>query len=215
MMPKKIVQTLAVVPALALALPSSADVWPHTDGMMKHIMVGLENQMIMVHVEGDPYESLEMLRYPGESYTPPADVLNEKFYNSQYGWMADGFIGLPSGAGVFVSVVSSDAGLMVYEGGMRSMKHMHTYAPILGTDGSSPFWLWGGTMVHNWYAADAPGAYSATYSVYVGDAATGAPLDGYMPGQVTLYFHAVPAPGTLGALALGACLLGVRRGEVR
>jgi len=213
---KKITRTLTAATALASAFaPAFADVWPHADGMMKHVMVGLENQTIMVHVEGDPLESLEMLRYPGESYTPPADVLNGMFYNSQYGWMAEGFISLPDGAGVFVSVLSSDAGLMVYEGGMRSMKHTHTYAPILGTDGSDPIWLWGGTMVHNWHAATDPGAYSATYSVYVGDAATGAPLDGYTPGQATLYFHAVPAPGALVALALGACLLARRGREVR
>ncbi|MCW5777483.1 MAG: PEP-CTERM sorting domain-containing protein [Phycisphaeraceae bacterium] len=207
--------TAAAVLSMAVASACSADVWPHADGMMKHIMVALENQTIMVHVEGDPLESLEMLRYPGESYTPPADVLNEKFYNSRYGWMADGFISLPDGAGVFVSVLSSDAGLEVYEGGMRSMKHMHTYAPILGTAGSDPSWLWGGTMVHNWYAASKPGSYSATYSVYVGDVATGAPLDGYTPGQATVFFHAVPAPGSLGALALGAVVAGRRRREVR
>jgi hypothetical protein len=177
---------------------------------MKHVMVSLADQAISVHLEGDPLERMPMIRYPGEAYTPPAHVLNDKHYNSQYGWMADGFIDLPSGAGIFVLPVSVDAGLECYEGGMRSMLHMHTYAPILGTEGNSDPWSWSGAMTHNWYAAQSVGQYEATYDVYVGDLATGEPLAGYAPDQVTLSFQAVPAPGALALLGVASIGL-VRR----
>ncbi|MCC7387243.1 MAG: hypothetical protein IT431_00595 [Phycisphaerales bacterium] len=202
--------TASVFVVSTLAAGAHADMWPHVDGSMKHLMVSLDGQVLSVHIEGDALEKMEMLRYPGEQYNHPADVLNEKYYNSRYGWLADGFIDLPSGAGIFVSVLDSDAGLEVYQGGMRSMLQMHTYAPILGTDGNNDPWQWGGTMVHNWYAVAAPGLYDATYKVYVGDASTGLPLAGYTPGQVTVHFSAVPAPGALGLLSL-AGVAGVRR----
>lgn len=206
-------KTITTLTLTILAGTASADIWPHADGMMKHVMVSLENQTIMVHLEGDPSERMSMIRYPGEEYTPPADVLNEKFYNSQYGWMADGFLDLPTGAGIFVQMLSSDPGLEVYEGGMRSMIGMHSFDPILGTDGNNGPWQWGGTMTHNWYAAMAAGDYDTTYEVYVGDAATGQPLDGYTADQVTLLFTTIPAPGTLAVLGLGSIgLLRRRRG---
>ncbi|VAX40044.1 hypothetical protein MNBD_PLANCTO03-2202 [hydrothermal vent metagenome] len=84
---------------------------------------------------------------------------------------------------------------------------------MLGTDGNNGPWQWGGTMTHNWYAAMAAGDYDTTYEVYVGDAATGQPLDGYTADQVTLLFTAIPAPGTLAVLGLGSIgLLRRRRG---
>lgn len=201
---------ITVTAVCTLSAGARADLWPHVDGSMKHLMVSLDGQALSVHLDGDPLERMDMLRYRGERYTAPADVLDEKYYSSRYGWLADGFIDLPAGAGVFVSVVEADAGLEVYEGGMRSMLQMHTYDPILGTGGNTDPWQWPGSMVHNWYAASSPGLYGATYEVYVGDAATGVPLTGYTPDQVTVLFSAVPAPGALGLLAL-AGLLGARR----
>lgn len=205
---------LAAAATGVAATSAAADLWPHVDGSMKHVMVALDGQALSVHVDGDPLERMEMLRYPGEEYTPPADVLNETYYSSRYGWLADGFIDLPGGAGIFVAVVTSDPGLMVYEGGMRSMKESHTYAPILGTDGNDEPWRWSGMMVHNWYAAAAPGDFEATYDVYVGDAATGEPLDGYSGDRVTLLFRAVPSPGPLAMLGV-ASIAALRRGRAR
>lgn len=193
----------------AACTAASAQVWPQVEGSMKHVLVTVENQVLEVHLEGDPDERMEMLRYPGEQYFAPADVLNDTYYNSRYGWLSGGFIDLPQGAGIFVRTISTDAGLSVYEGGMRMMRESHTYDAILGTDGSSDTWQWGGTMVHNWYAADAVGAYAATYEVYVGDASTGDALSGYTPDEVTLVFNAVPAPG--GAALLGLATLGAVR----
>lgn len=194
----------------AACTAASAQVWPQVEGSMKHVFVTVENQVLAVELEGDADEVMQMLRYPGEEYFAPADVLDDTYYNSRYGWLSGGFIDLPQGAGIFVRTVSSDAGLSVYEGGMRMMRESHTYAPILGTAGSNDVWQWGGTMVHNWYAADVPGAYAATYEVYVGDAATGDALSGYVSDQVTLVFNAVPAPGALALLGLGS-LSAVRR----
>lgn len=196
----KLTVTIATLAACAAA--AHADLWPHVDGSMKHLMIAFDGQTIGVHIDGDPAERMEMLRYPGEAYTPPADVLDEKYYNSRYGWLADGFIDLPTGAGIFVSVVDTDAGLEVYEGGMRMQRDSHSYDAILGTDGNFDPWQWNGTMVHNWYAAATPRLYEATYEVYIGDATTGAPMSGYTPDQVTVVFSAVPAPGALGLLAL-------------
>jgi len=201
--------TIALVGGLAPT--ASADLWPHADGSMKHIMVSLDGQTLGVHIEGDPMERMEMLRYPGEHYTPPADVLDGKYYSSRYGWMSDGFIDLPDGAAIFVLRHSSDAGLEVYEGGMRSMISTHTFAPILGTAGHDEPWPWPGSMVHNWYAAQALGDYEATYDVYVGDELTGEPLDGYSGDRVTVYFTAVPAPAGAAALGLGALWASRRR----
>lgn len=198
--------TITAVALCAVACGARADTWPHVDGSMKHLLVSLDGQVLSVHIDGDADERMDMIRYPGERYTAPADVLNEKYYSSRYGWLADGFIDLPAGAGVFVGVLDSDPGLEVYEGGMRSMLQMHTYAPILGTDGNNGPWQWSGMMTHNWYAALAPGMYDATYEVYVGDASTGEALAGYTPDRVTLHFSTIPAPGALGVLSLaGVC----------
>ena len=200
-----------VIAALSFgATGASADTWPHSEGSMKHLMVMLDGTTLGVHIDGDPLERIELIRYRGEHYTAPADVLDERFYSDRYGWMADGFIDLPSGSAIFVETIASDAGLDVHQGGMRSMKHMHTYAPILGTGSSDLRWMWDGTMVHNWYAADQLGTYDTTYSVYVGDASTGAPLPGYTGDTVTLRFRAVPAPGAL-ALAGAGLVLAARR----
>lgn len=200
---------LSVVGLASAALAD--DSWPHSEGSMKHMLVSLDQQTLNVEMMGDPLEKVDLIAYPGEQYTHPADVLDNRYYTDRYGWAADGFIDLPAGAAIFVQVLTTDPGLDVYEGGMRSMKQMHTYAPILGTDGSSDMWQWDGTMMHNWYAADTTGLYQVSYSVYVGDEATGAPLAGYTGDQVTLYFNAIPTPATSSVLIGALGLAGVRR----
>ncbi|MBK7403505.1 MAG: hypothetical protein IPJ41_02440 [Phycisphaerales bacterium] len=208
----KLLASVLIIPVLAGA--AGADVWPHADGPMKHIMVGLDGQTLTAHMDS-PEERMPMLRYPGEQYTAPADVLDDSYYSSQYGWIPDGFIDLPAGAGVFISTLDATPGLDVYEGGMRSMIPMHTFAPILGTDGLGDPWQWDGTMTHNWYSAMQPGDYDAIYQVYLGDAASGLPLDGYTPAEVSLHFSAVPAPGAIALLAFAGAILPRRRREVR
>lgn len=203
--------TLSIITLASVATIASADIWPNSEGDMKHMLISLDQTTINVEMMGDPLERVSLIRYPGESYTHPADVLNDRYYTDRYGWVANGFIDLPAGAAIFIQTLDTDPGLDVYEGGMRSMKPMHTYDPILGTDGSSDTWQWGGTMMHNWYAADALGQYQVTYSIFVGDQATGTPLPGYSSDNVTLYFNAVPAPSAL-ALLGGSCgFLSTRR----
>lgn len=74
-------------------------------------------------------------------------------------------------------MIEQSDGLQVYEQG--------TFAPILGTDGTSARWRWSGVMTHNWYAVNEPGYYFATYRVYVADA-SGEPVPGHVANDITL-----------------------------
>lgn len=199
--------TTAVIEVTAIASMSSAQVWPNIPGPMRHVMIGLDSATGELTAHIDPGAPAEMQQYPGQVYSGAASVLNDTYYNSQYGWLNDGFVDPGAGNAIWIEAISVSSGLNVYEGGMRPMAAMHSYAPIQGTAGSSAAWIWGGTMTHNWYAADSLGNYEATYNIYVGDAATGAPVSGFTTAQVTLAFTAVPSPATsatLGALGLVA-----------
>ncbi len=201
---RRLMATLVLL-AVALPLHAGADlVWPRTEGEMLHVMVALDRDMKMVHVHTDSLPEPPPLRNFGEQHFPPADVLDAKGYNDQYGWLADGFISLNPDEALWVELVDQTPGLETYEGGMRSMKQTHTYSPLFTTAGSSPRWRWTGTMVHNWYAASQFGEYDATYRVYLGDL-SGTPLGDYMDDTVTLHWSYVPEPAT--ALLFGAALL--------
>jgi hypothetical protein len=180
---------------------------------MEHIMLTFNNGEVHAHVGTDASTPIEMQRFEGETYDGAASVLNDTYYSSQYGWLADGFISLGQDEFMWIEHVSSTAGLNVYEGGMRMMRELHTYDAIQGTDGSDDAWMWGGTMTHNWYSVDALGSYEATYRVFVGDA-SGNAYSQYASDTVTLYFNAVPAPSGLGMLAMGGLVASRRkRGE--
>ena len=201
--------TLTTV-ALACTTAIGGVSWPNAWGSMEHIEISLSNGTVHAHVMTDAANPVELQRFSGESYSGAAAVLDDSYYSSQYGWVADGFIGLNPGEFMWVEHVSSTAGLDVYEGGMRMMRDMHTYDAILGTDGSDDAWMWPGTMVHNWYSADALGSYEATYEVFVGDASGNAAL-GYESAMVTLNFNAVPTPAGLSLLGLGGLVIARRR----
>lgn len=200
------VSTLALVSGTALAGVSTPNVW----GPMEHIMLTFDNGEVHAHVETDASTPIEMQRFAGEMYDGAASVLNDTYYSSQYGWLADGFISLGQDEFMWIEHVSSTAGLNVYEGGLRMMREMHTYDAIQGTAGSDNSWNWGGTMVHNWYSTDALGAYEATYRVFVGDA-SGNVYSQYTSDLVTLNFNAVPAPSALGMLAMGGFVASRRK----
>ncbi len=191
------------------ATAQADQVWPQTIGDMEHVMVSLDPDMQMIHVHA-PHVSLPLRNF-GESHFPPADVLDGEGYNDQYGWVADGLIQLDPGHAIWIELLTQTPGLETYEGGMRMMKHEHTYAPLFTTAGSPALWRWGGTMVHNWYAASTPGDYDATYRVFVGDE-SGAPLPGYTPGEVTLHWTYVPEPSTIALLLIGVAGISARRG---
>ncbi len=197
---------LATIGSLACVADAAGDTWPQTIGEMVHVEVSLDDSVISIAPVHDG--NLE-LHYFAESYTPPADVLDGKGYNDQYGWTTSGFWDLPPDALVWIEVLAHTPGLQTYEGGRRMHKDTHTYAPILATADSPTIWQWDGMMWHHWYAASDLGDYEAAYRVYIGDA-QGEPLPGFTPGQVTLSWQYIPAPSSAVLTGL-AGLVGLRR----
>lgn len=168
-----------IIPALMVSAPlAGADV-PDLGGPMSHLLVSVFDQQVFVGFESPSMQRVDMqLSAPG-AFDGPASVLNGTGYNAQFGWLANGFISLPPDAGVYVERVSSSPHLSVY--GAQS------FDPILGTDGSSDIWQWGGSMTHNWYATRMLGPHTVEYEVFVGDA-SGERLDGWTGGRVELSF---------------------------
>ncbi len=177
---------------------------PGMGGDMEHIMVHLHGNFIEAHVHSDHPLVMHNL---GETYSDAASVLNGLNYNAQYGWMLGGFWEPPTGSVLWIEQTCATDGLLVYSGG--TMMNQGTFAPIFGTDGSNARIQWDGSMLHNWYAAATPGDYSATYSIYFGDA-QGNPTDGYVAGTATLSWMVVPAPSA-GLMLAGAGLGCARR----
>jgi hypothetical protein len=200
----------AAVLTASLCGVASADVWPNVWGDMVHVMIGVDQGGVHAHVDAAPDARVEMMRFPGEAYTGSAAVLDNRWYSSQYGWLADGFISLGAGERIVIENTAMDAGLGAYEGGMRMMRQMHTYSPIFGTDGSDAASEWAGTMRHDWFAATSLGEFDASFRVFVVDAA-GARVDSYGQAEVTLRFVAVPAPGVFAGLAGAGLFAGRRR----
>jgi hypothetical protein len=204
---KKTVLTITLLGTIACA--AAADDLPRVWGAMRHVMISIDNGALHAHVETGT-DATGMLAYPGDDYAGAAAVLNDSYYSSQYGWLAGGFISLDPGESIVIENTAMDAGLRVYEGGMRMMREAHTYAPIFGTVGSSALSEWGGTMRHDWFAASETGDYEASFRVFVRDAA-GDEVTAYGEAGVTLFFAAVPAPGGLGVVAIGGVIASCRR----
>ena len=192
---------------------------PQMGGPMSHLLVSIFDQQVYLGFESPHMSTVELLE-GGETFDGPASVLNHTGHNAQFGWLANGFVSIPSGSGVFVELVSSSPHLSVYE--------ELTYDPILGTDGSSTVWQWSGAMTHNWYSADVKGPHSAVYDVYVGDT-LGNRLEGWGAGRIELSFvfgedlsvrigslggpsvSVVPAPMSLSLLGLSGLAARRRR----
>ncbi len=151
---------------------------PTLGGSMLHLLIEQDGSAIHIDYETPVTGPVELFRYPGEMYSGAASVLDDTYYSGRFGWLANGFFNLPAGSGVFVENLGTSEGLSVYDA--------FSYAPILGTDGSSDVWQWNGAMTHNWYSATEPGEYSATYRVYVGNATTGEPLAGWDDAELVL-----------------------------
>lgn len=197
-------KNMILVSVSFLAAGNAVAQTPSMGGPMEHIMVHLHGNAIEAHVHN--HHPL-LMHNPAETYTGAAAVLNGLNYNAQYGWMVDGFWAPPTGSVIWIEQTSSTPGLLAYSGG--TMMNQGTFAPIFGTEGSSTRIQWNGAMLHNWYAAAAPGTYTATYSIYFGDA-EGNATTGYAAGTATLSWTVVPAPSSMLVLA-GAGLLSSRR----
>ncbi|MCA9256493.1 MAG: dockerin type I repeat-containing protein, partial [Phycisphaerales bacterium] len=158
-------------------------------GPMRHILITMPATDIIVGFDHDPELSMPLTDYC-ETYAAPADILDGLAYNGEYGWLANGFISLPSDLDIWIELLEQTEGLATYEA--------NTFAPIFTTDGSDARWRWSGAMTHNWYTAREPGAFEATYRVYVGDA-NGDPVEGYTSAIVTLdwFFNMDCVPGDL------------------
>ena len=209
---------VVILSLLGLACGGVSAGTPTMGGPMSHLLVTLFDHQIYVTFESPSMSTVELQNH-GESYDGSASVLNNTGYNSQFGWLANGFISLPGSNGIFVRTMHGSPWLDVFsESG---------YDPILGTDGADELWQWDGTMTHNWYSSRVKGRHSVRYEVFVGDL-FGQPLSGYTPGTVDLNFvygdeprvihygvdglnHPLPAPGVLGGFGMLGALAGVRR----
>ncbi|MEM7622507.1 MAG: hypothetical protein AAF235_04825, partial [Planctomycetota bacterium] len=207
-------KTTATVSMIALAGSVGAQLpqfmW---DGGMKHVLITFDGTNIGAEVDPNTPQlelPLEMRDF-GESYQGAESVLDNTYYSSQFGFLPDGFLSLPTGAAISIEMTSASPGLSVYEGGMRPMRANHTYAPIFGTDGSDTSWEWGGTMHHPWFAVEDLGIYEAVFDVYISDAITGERLGGFGSDSVTLQWQAVPTPGSAVVLGLGGLIATRRR----
>ncbi|MCA9285797.1 MAG: hypothetical protein KDA22_11310 [Phycisphaerales bacterium] len=169
----RFVRAASMAAFLAFSAVAAAEM-PVMGGPMRHVLVSMVDDTIHVEV---PPSAPPVLQWGADQYDEPASVLNGKAVNAQYGWLADGFIALPPGALIWIRAVDQPPALESYRA--------FTFEPIFGTDGSAPLFGWNGQMTHNWYAASVPGAYSATYELFVGDA-DGNAIDGYVGDTVTL-----------------------------
>ncbi len=195
---------------------ASADL-PQMGGPMSHLLVTIFDQQVYLSFESPSMSTVEMLEATS-TYDGAASVLDHTGVNSQFGWLANGFISLPSGSGVFVRTLGASEHLSVYS--------EFGFDPILGTDGSDSIWQWNGQMTHNWYSSDVRGPHFASYEVFVGDL-SGNPLEGWGSASIDLNFvfgqdlsdrlgslgggvvSTIPAPGSLSMLGLIG--LGARR----
>jgi hypothetical protein len=163
------------------------------------------NQMIVtLNANNDPTPVLKPLTPPDEfDPSKPWAVLTGKAYNFQWAWNPGGVFALPTGAGMWIERLSQTDGLECYFG----KKDMGTYAPILGTAGTSMLWQWGGMMAHNTYAVPSTqtGVVTATYRVFFGDATSGSRVgfENYDDAVVTWTWNTIPEPATVLLLTAG------------
>lgn len=177
---------------------------------MKHTDVMFDGTNITLHTDDTvATPELRPLTSPDEfDSAQPWSVLIDKAYNFQHAWNPGGFITLPSGTGIWIERLASDAGLEAY---LRppAFTAGAQWPEIFAADGDR--WKWSGAMQHNAYAVLNPteSSYSATYLAYIGDAITGDPLPGFGSAEVTWEWTAtpVPEPSSIVLLGLGALAL--------
>ncbi|MEM8784111.1 MAG: hypothetical protein AAGE65_14840 [Planctomycetota bacterium] len=205
---------------------------------MIHTEVFLSGDTLEVELVGgpgfsetdDPMAGVVMRQ--GAGFAAPFDVLNDKFFNGQYGWLPSSQPGnelqsLPIELVIGVELIGIDTDasgtLETYDGGngmqLRPtdangdlLPTLHTMQPLFTQIGD--VWLWEDfVMQHNWYAATRPGDYRVTYEVFVSDRSGVRDL-AYGSDTISLDFTVVPEPAALLSGA-GISLAMLRRREAR
>ena len=186
------------------------------DNGMKHVNVMLVGTNLSVDISATPAAPVVMTSGFGADYTPGKfDVLEDVYFNAQYGWLPNGFFtSLPVDGSIWIkrTAATQPAGssFQVFEGG-NGLEGMPAWSmnEIYANDGDT--WQWDGVMHHDYFTASLPGEYSMSFEIYIGDA-NGAVVDGYTKDSATFAFTVVPEPSTFCGLALlGAAGLLVRR----
>ncbi len=152
----------------------------------------------------------------------PWSVLNGTAYSRVLGWYDEGTTGA-NGDNFYDTYAQELAGHYVWiekTGGSAELKTYAVteasdptgpYTPIFGTDGSPARWCWDGFMAHNAYAVPLTAltasnrVFSATYRLYVGDAA-GNEVPGY-GGTTTTWTWQGPAVPFRPVLRIRPCLV--------
>ncbi|WP_197528838.1 PEP-CTERM sorting domain-containing protein [Aeoliella mucimassa] len=171
---------------------------------MKHLSIDFDESSVTVHAATT---MVTMMSGEGVDYTPDQfDVIENQYFNSQYGWNFDNIVVLPEDSAIWIrrmdQTTPAGATLRVYEGGMGMGMANWTMQPLYLNDGDR--WMWDGDMQHDMYVADMPGEYSMTYEVYLGDPTTGEALASYGSATTTIGWTVpVPEPGTAALLVLG------------
>ena len=208
--------TLAAVLFTAITSQTRAYVYPMFGGaqveapmIMPEIYFDGQGMLVLDEDE-QPFLTMDWDHVPilrpldGDDAFDPAQpwaVLTDKAYNFQYGpdsalW--DNYTHpFPASCEVWFKVLEQTPGLETYYADSDPAHGYAQYAPLFGTAGSSPLWLWNKGMHHNAYAVPEGvyGRWSATYEVYVGDA-VGAKLPTYESTTVT-YRWLAPCPWIL------------------
>lgn len=175
----------AVLLAVSVCTAFVAAAVPQLGGPMRHLLVSQVGNDLVICYETSPFSGQcgdapdpLLLQDYGETYNPPADVLNGTYYNAQYGWLPNGYFNPPPNSAVYIELLSQTPGLSHFDAG--------TFSPIFTTGGSSTIWKWDGSMTHHWTAVNTCGDYEAIFRVYFGDAVTGVPIPGYGDDEILL-----------------------------
>lgn len=173
------------------------------DNGMKHALVGFDGAQLTVHVADPPRSPVTMISGIGAKFDTNFDVLEDRYFNSQHGWLPDGILVPPPGAEIWIRrtglIAPAGATLKIHEGGMGNVMPSWTMQEIYSADGD--IWKWDRIMQHDLFVADKPGEYSMSFQVYFGNATTGAPLPEYGSAETSLSFRApVPEPASIALL---------------
>lgn len=165
--------------------PQAMSTLPPLGGEMSHVLVTVFEGSLFTGFESPALVPVT-LQNPGATFEGGAAALNGTWFNAQYGWLASGVWAPPAGAFVWIEQIDATEGLRCYAG--RSFGGVQAFAPIFGTGGSAPRVRWDGAMLHNYYAAETLGPFTARYRIYFGDA-DGTPIaGGATPAEVELRF---------------------------